>query len=209
MIGAGGRTRLGLLALFLCATGLPVRAGVSERSVLVVDDDGGPLVDHTTIQAAIDAASPGDLVLVRPGAYDAFVSTKGLTLVGDDGALVRAGTTILSLPAGEPVALSKLELAGLDVLACAASVVLDDVRLTAAFDPLPSEVLLRRQLGPAASSRTIRPSPGRVEASRSSGSVRAVSSNRRSSGAIVRRRTEGASSCRSPRAMPRSTIALG
>lgn len=42
--------------------------------------------DHATIQAAVDEAGPGDLVLVRPGMYreEVKVTTPGLTIRGSD-----------------------------------------------------------------------------------------------------------------------------
>ncbi len=61
------------IALALCA---PV---ASAQSVLVVDDDGG--APFTEIQAAVDAAVLGDMILVHPGLYDAFtISAKSLVI---------------------------------------------------------------------------------------------------------------------------------
>jgi pectin methylesterase-like acyl-CoA thioesterase len=42
--------------------------------------------DHDTIQAAVDAAEPGDLILVEPGVYEESVSvtTDELTIRGTD-----------------------------------------------------------------------------------------------------------------------------
>jgi len=53
-----------------------------------VDDTGCPSVDFSTIQPAIDAAAPGDVILVRPrisgASYPPFdVDGKSLSLVGD------------------------------------------------------------------------------------------------------------------------------
>jgi parallel beta-helix repeat protein len=43
------------------------------------------------LQAAIDAAHPGDTLLVAPGVYDKIAVSKSLSLVGD-GAVIRAGS---------------------------------------------------------------------------------------------------------------------
>ena len=52
--------------------------------VLVVDDDGGAGVGFTEIQAAVDAAADGDVVLVRSGTYAPFqVVGKGVTVLSD------------------------------------------------------------------------------------------------------------------------------
>ena len=54
------------------------------QQVHVVDDDGGPGLNATSIQAAVDAASEGDSILVRDGAYGRFeVVGKSLSIVGD------------------------------------------------------------------------------------------------------------------------------
>ena len=88
----------------------------SQGSVFVVDDDAGPGVDFGSIQAAVDAAGPGDVVLVREGAYLPFtVAGKGLTVVGDDGASVViegpmgvVATVVSAIPAGQQAVLRNL-----------------------------------------------------------------------------------------------------
>jgi hypothetical protein len=77
-----------MLGVALAAAGLamgPVRAA----TVLVVDDDfprscAHGAADHTTIQAAVDEAGPGDRIRVCPGTYNETVTVekRGLVIEG-------------------------------------------------------------------------------------------------------------------------------
>ena len=59
--------------------------------VLVVDGSGGS-APYVSVQAAIDAAAPGDVILIRSGHYDGItIDGKGLTLIADSGAEVKIG----------------------------------------------------------------------------------------------------------------------
>ena len=88
--------------------------GPSDPSTWIVDDDGGPGV-FTTIQGAVDAASPGDLVWVRDGTYDGFLLSKGLTIRADGSARPRIvlsaapSVAIELVPPGERVELRGFE----------------------------------------------------------------------------------------------------
>ena len=63
------------------------------QTVHTVDDDGPAA--FTDIQAAVDAASSGDLIAVSPGGYSGFlVVAKGLTIVGTGG----PGTSVVVGP---------------------------------------------------------------------------------------------------------------
>ncbi len=52
-------------------------AATNRLSILIVDDDGP--ADFSTIQAAVDAAQPGDTVLVKPGTYQESVLIENKT----------------------------------------------------------------------------------------------------------------------------------
>src|SRR5689334_9708854 len=54
-------------------------------STLYVDDDPNPQAGYTSIQAAVQAAKPGDTVQVYPGTYNEIVTVNkaGLKLLGD------------------------------------------------------------------------------------------------------------------------------
>ena len=70
--------------------------------------------DRPTIQAAVDAAQDGDVVLVRPGTWDAFtVDGRALTVAAHaPGAVTVAGTVVVrELPAGGVVLLANLSVA--------------------------------------------------------------------------------------------------
>lgn len=77
--------------------------------VHVVDASGGG--DFTTLQAAVNAASDGDTLLVRSGSYSGFLLTgKGLSIVAERGAepQIAADVRIQGVPAGRTVVLSGL-----------------------------------------------------------------------------------------------------
>src|SRR5215207_8159725 len=76
----------------LVVTGLaPVSASAdTSPSTWVVDRDGAECsnADFTSIQAAVDAAAPGDVIRVCPDLYPESVTVdKPLTLVGDPDAV--------------------------------------------------------------------------------------------------------------------------
>ena len=88
----------------------------TSATLWIVDDDGGPGVDFTQPQAAVDAAADGDAILIRDGTYGGIaIDGKGLIVCGDP-----AGTVILSdaqikvtnLAAGQTVLLQRLEVHG-------------------------------------------------------------------------------------------------
>jgi len=51
---------------------------------------------HATIQEAIDAASPGDVLSLAPGSYSGFTLTKSLTIAASSGVVTVTGSTTVS-----------------------------------------------------------------------------------------------------------------
>lgn len=103
-------TRLAFCALGLFAYLPPALGGVH-----VVDSQAGAGFDFTDIQAAVDNALPGDLILVRSGTYPAFaVDAKPLTVTADSGATVileGTGTlvSVRNLPTGSSFVLDGIQ----------------------------------------------------------------------------------------------------
>src|SRR5215475_1684276 len=56
---------------------IAVSASITAASTWFV---GGPDGQFDEIQPAIDQASPGDVILVRPGVYEGFTLQRGLTI---------------------------------------------------------------------------------------------------------------------------------
>lgn len=118
----------------------------AQGRVLVVDDDGGPGVDHTALSAAVAAAHDGDLVLVRDGVYGgATIVGKGIALVADAAAEVflTAPLVVRELPLGKRVVVSGLEVEAeiaLRVQDCDGAVFLESSRFVGSSGyPLPYE----------------------------------------------------------------------
>lgn len=120
-----------------------------------VDGDGGS--DHLTIQAAVDAASSGDVILVAAGAYAGFtIRDKSLSVVGDVAADARVlgGIRVQDVAAGGHVLLANLtvsgsglpgpaSLAGLEVADCAGAVRVDGCTLAGGSSPRQRGVHVR------------------------------------------------------------------
>lgn len=116
----GRRIRPAFLAL--CTLfGMPLAA----QATWIVDVLGrGNFAD---LPAAVQAASPGDLLLVRTGNYTAPALTRGLAIHGSPGTRITRGRmTVGGIPRGEHVALVDLAIVdGLDLATCEGTVHLD------------------------------------------------------------------------------------
>lgn len=102
--------RSSLLALLLAAP------AAAQGQVWVVDDQAGPGVDFTSIQAAVDASSDGDTVLVRAGSYAETVAivARALALIADTGAdvQVQGGLHVSGTQASQAVLLRGMRVPG-------------------------------------------------------------------------------------------------
>lgn len=86
-------------------------------------------VDFTRIQEAVDVAADGDTVLVRDGSYDSCtVAAKALTLVADGAAVYNAWLSIERTASSQPVVVRGLGGAGVRIVDCRGSVVVEDCR---------------------------------------------------------------------------------
>ena len=91
----------------------------AAQQVWVVDDDGGPGVDHMQLQQAVDAANSGDIILVRDGSYigdlillpPVAIDAKGLSIFGE-GVVETPLFDVDYVPAGAHVVLRGLDLPG-------------------------------------------------------------------------------------------------
>lgn len=110
-------------ALALLAS-LALGTALQAPTTWVVDDDGGPGVDFTDLQQAINAAAAGDLILVKPGDYGDFDLGKSLTILGELGVNVGVGTVH---DAGGFTALASFAFVDLEVRDCSGTVVLDEL----------------------------------------------------------------------------------
>ena len=95
-------------ASLLAASALAGSAVVN--AVLVVDDDGGPGVDFTSLQTAIDAATATDTILVKAGSYAAItIDGKSITMVADNAAVDFSGQSVIqNIAAGQSVVVNSI-----------------------------------------------------------------------------------------------------
>jgi hypothetical protein len=91
--------RLALVALALCE--------LLNARVLRVAPTGAP---YTQIQDAINAAAPGDTILVATGTYTGFVLSIGVSIVAEPQSqvLVQGITNVFNVPVDQQVMLAGL-----------------------------------------------------------------------------------------------------
>jgi hypothetical protein len=99
----------------------------------------GPGVNFTNVQAAVNAAANGDIVLVRSGSYPSFsITAKDVDVVADSGASVTvAGFAVRTLPAGRAIVVRGIvasggDEAGAQIKNCAGHVTIEDCVLVGA-----------------------------------------------------------------------------
>lgn len=117
---------------------LTLAAGQARAGVITVGPTGQ---NFTTIQAGVDAAVDGDVLLVKPGSYASFqITSKALAVVADGaGVNVNSPVTVASTSAGQIVHLSGLTVSAfpsgppytaLTISNCSGIVRLQDLTLT-------------------------------------------------------------------------------
>ncbi len=127
----------------------------------IVDDNGGPGVDFTSIQAAINAASANDVLIVRAGTYASFTLDKGLRIVGEGGPLIQGSMQIENLPAQGLAVVSGLRVTPViytpvfRITNCVGTVVGEDLQGGGASVTNSLDVRLRGIVTPSGRSRLI------------------------------------------------------
>src|SRR4029079_10425594 len=101
----------------------------SFATTWTVDVNGGPGSQFTDIGSAVAASAPGDVILVRSGTYPAFVTSKGLTILGLGIVSVNGQIALVGVPQFERTALLALQTQSLVVDSCAGPVLVQDVQV--------------------------------------------------------------------------------
>ncbi|MEM7202648.1 MAG: hypothetical protein AAF628_20435 [Planctomycetota bacterium] len=114
----------------------------SAQTTWVVSSYGG--AQFTQVQPAVDAAAPGDTILVQPGFYSAVTIDKGVLVLASQArmtTLLGANITVRDVPAGQRAVvrgfitmLRSGPAAEIEVRDCAGSVHLDRLRATHVVD---------------------------------------------------------------------------
>jgi hypothetical protein len=118
-----------LRSIFLASFVSTFAATHALASTLVVDANGGPGAQFLDIGSAVAAAAPGDVILVHAGTYPAFVSSKGLTILGQGAVIVNGQIALVGVPQFERSALLALQTQSLIVDSCSGPVLVQDVQV--------------------------------------------------------------------------------
>ncbi|MEZ5967131.1 MAG: hypothetical protein R3F56_25070 [Planctomycetota bacterium] len=109
----------------------------AQGRTFVVDAANGPGTTFTDLPPAVAAATDGDQIVVRPGAYGSVSTGKALTILAEGSSWSAPAIEISGLAAGRDFVLSGFHSSGaaprLRVHACAGRVLLHRVQLTQSF----------------------------------------------------------------------------
>src|SRR5882672_72200 len=111
------RSKLVAKSIAFTALALPAVA----QSTYIVDDNGP--ADFTDFPAAIAAAIPGDVLVVRAGAYSSISLSEGLTILCDDGVSAPA-LEVSNIPSDEIAVVSGLSAPRVALAHCTGTVIL-------------------------------------------------------------------------------------
>lgn len=101
----------------LLAAGALSAALTAQGRVWIVDAANGAGANFTDLPAAEAAAAPTDVLVVRPGTYSAFTTSKGIDVLGVPGQTIVTSSivsqmVVSGLPAGQTFSAHGLNLAG-------------------------------------------------------------------------------------------------
>ena len=119
----------------------------AQGQLWIVDQAGGPGVDFTAIQPAIDTAGEGDTIVIHgsPTPYAAFaIDGKSLVVKEEVGQTVLIGgiSTVANISGAQSVTLRGLLIAHLRLMASSGTVLLEEVGyVTSTIDDAEVEVL--------------------------------------------------------------------
>ena len=133
-------------------------AGAAAAQTWTVDDDKP--ADFADLPAAIAAAAPGDVLLVQPGQYTAFLLDKELSILGPVGGERPSVAGLSRVQGATRFKLAALELDALEVIGVGGRGAIDDCR----FGSSPSHLILLRvqDCGQLVVARSTVQSPGSV-----------------------------------------------
>lgn len=135
------RTGFAILVASLTALGA---SSANAQKTIIVDAGNGAGTNFTRLQPAIDSASAGDRILVRPGSYDAPTIQKGITihaLFGGAKIVTRTKTMrVTGIPAGQKCVLAGFIFDGTFAIIekCRGVVAISGFAIAAGFSPLPT-----------------------------------------------------------------------
>lgn len=124
-------THLVRIASRFAALSLVAPCAFALQAPLVVDDDGGPGVDHTEIQDAIDAATTFGVIVVRAGDYTGPLDIdRPVRIVADDDVRLLGSRDVVieDVDAGLPVAVSGLANGNVRARRCDATLIFEGDR---------------------------------------------------------------------------------